>query len=161
MSPQVTPSKINVEALTGSKADIEQAYNELKAKNLALDLTRGKPSSEQLDFGDELLGLPGAGNYTADDGTDCRNYGGLRGIVDIRKIYADLLGIPVDNIIAGDASSLNIMHDLIVWAYIFGTQDSPRPWKDEDTVKWICPVPGYDRHFSITEHLGFEMINVP
>ena len=161
MSPQVTPSKINVEALTGSKANIEQAYNELKAKNLALDLTRGKPSSEQLDFGDELLGLPGAGNYTAGDGTDCRNYGGLRGIVDIRKIYADLLGIPVDNIIAGDASSLNIMHDLIVWAYIFGTQDSPRPWKDEDIVKWICPVPGYDRHFSITEHLGFEMINVP
>ena len=161
MSPQVAPSKMNVDALKGSKAKFEQAYNELKAKNLALDLTRGKPSAEQLDVADSLLALPGVGHTTAEDGTDCRNYSGLRGIPDIRKIYAELLDIPVENIIAGDSSSLSIMHDLIVWAYIFGTQDSPRPWKDEETVKWICPVPGYDRHFSITEHLGFEMLTVP
>ncbi|MEJ4113618.1 aminotransferase class I/II-fold pyridoxal phosphate-dependent enzyme [Corynebacterium kroppenstedtii] len=152
---------MNVDALKGSKAKFEQAYNELKAKNLALDLTRGKPSAEQLDVADSLLALPGVGHTTAEDGTDCRNYSGLRGIPDIRKIYAELLDIPVENIIAGDSSSLSIMHDLIVWAYIFGTQDSPRPWKDEETVKWICPVPGYDRHFSITEHLGFEMLTVP
>ena len=156
-----TPTEVNTEALLAAGDQIKAAYEDLKAQNLNLDLTRGKPSSEQLDFSDELLNLPGAGNFIADDGTDCRNYGGLVGITDIRKIYAELLGIPLTNIISGDSSSLNMEYDMINWAYVFGTQDSERPWKDEETVKWICPVPGYDRHFTITEHFGFEMITVP
>ena len=138
-----------------------QQYDELKARNLNLDLTRGKPSSEQLDFSNALLSLPGEGDYTDNTGTDVRNYGGLTGIPDIRELWAEALGIDPDNLIAGDSSSLNIMFDLISWSYIWGNNDSPRPWKDEETVKWICPVPGYDRHFAITEHFGFEMIQVP
>ena len=138
-----------------------QQYDELKARNLNLDLTRGKPSSEQLDFSNALLSLPGEGDYTDNTGTDVRNYGGLTGIADIRELWAEVLGIDPDNLIAGDSSSLNIMFDLISWSYIWGNNDSPRPWKDEETVKWICPVPGYDRHFAITEHFGFEMVQVP
>lgn len=138
-----------------------QQYDELKARNLNLDLTRGKPSSEQLDFSNALLSLPGEGDYTDNTGADVRNYGGLTGIPDIRELWAEALGINPDNLIAGDSSSLNIMFDLISWSYIWGNNDSPRPWKDEETVKWICPVPGYDRHFAITEHFGFEMIQVP
>ena len=138
-----------------------QQYDELKARNLNLDLTRGKPSSEQLDFSNALLSLPGKGDYTDNTGTDVRNYGGLTGIADIRELWAEALGIDPDNLVAGDSSSLNIMFDLISWSYIWGNNDSPRPWKDEETVKWICPVPGYDRHFAITEHFGFEMVQVP
>lgn len=138
-----------------------QQYQELKARNLNLDLTRGKPSSEQLDFSNALLSLPGEGDYKDKTGADVRNYGNLQGISDIRELWAEALGIDPANLIAGDSSSLNIMFDLISFAYIWGTNDSPRPWKDEETVKWLCPVPGYDRHFAITERFGFEMIRVP
>lgn len=138
-----------------------QQYEELKARNLNLDLTRGKPSSEQLDFSNTLLSLPGEGDYKDKTGADVRNYGNLEGIADIRELWAEALGIAPENLIAGDSSSLNIMFDLISYAYIWGTNDSERPWKDEETVKWLCPVPGYDRHFAITEHFGFEMVQVP
>ena len=138
-----------------------QQYEELKARNLNLDLTRGKPSSEQLDFSNALLSLPGEGDYKDKTGADVRNYGNLEGIADIRELWAEALGIAPENLIAGDSSSLNIMFDLISYAYIWGTNDSERPWKDEETVKWLCPVPGYDRHFAITEHFGFEMVQVP
>ncbi|MDO4910750.1 MAG: aminotransferase class I/II-fold pyridoxal phosphate-dependent enzyme [Corynebacterium sp.] len=147
------------EALAAIADDVRAEYAKLKDLKLNLDLTRGKPSSEQLDFANELLGLPK--QYRTEGGVDTRNYGGLEGITEIRAIYAELLGLPVENILAGDASSLNIEFDLISWAYAFGLPDSPRPWKDEEKVKWLCPVPGYDRHFTITEHFGFEMIPVP
>ena len=136
-------------------------YEALKARNLNLDLTRGKPSSEQLDFSNELLELPGRENYTDSSGADVRNYGNLKGIADIREIWGELIGVNPENLYAGDSSSLNIMFDLISWSYIFGNNDSERPWREEETVKWICPVPGYDRHFAITEKFGFEMVNVP
>ena len=151
----------DAERLAAFTKDINAKYDELKARNLALDLTRGKPSAEQLDFSNAILALPGVDDYRAADGTDCRNYGGLTGIKDIRAIWAEALGLPVDNVIAGDASSLNIMFDLISFAFMFGTNDSERPWRDEPKVKWLCPVPGYDRHFSITELFGFEMLHVP
>lgn len=141
--------------------ETREQYAELKARGLNLDLTRGKPSSEQLDFSNALLALPGVGDYTDKTGTDVRNYGNLKGIADIRDLWAEALGISAENVYAGDSSSLNIMFDLISYAYIWGTNDSAKPWKDEEVVKWICPVPGYDRHFAITEHFGFEMITVP
>ncbi|WPF65913.1 MULTISPECIES: aminotransferase class I/II-fold pyridoxal phosphate-dependent enzyme [unclassified Corynebacterium] len=141
-------------------AQVRGQYQELQAKGLNLDLTRGKPSAEQLDFSNALLSLPGD-DYRDSSGTDVRNYGNLRGLMDIRQIWADLMGIDPQNLIAGDASSLNIMFDLISFAYTWGTPDSERPWSQEETVKWICPVPGYDRHFTITEKFGFEMISVP
>ncbi|WP_342318850.1 aminotransferase class I/II-fold pyridoxal phosphate-dependent enzyme [Corynebacterium mayonis] len=142
-------------------ADVRGRYEELKAKNLNLDLTRGKPSAEQLDFSNEVLGLPGKDTYRDKTGADVRNYGNLQGIVDIRELWAEVLGVDAANVIAGDSSSLNIMFDLISWAFTFGTNDSERAWREEEAVKWICPVPGYDRHFAITEQFGFEMVSVP
>lgn len=151
---------VNKEQLLAAKAEVTAAYEELKAAGLKLDLTRGKPSAEQLDFAHDLLSLPGE-NFTTPGGVDVRNYGGLNGIAELRALWAELLGVPVDNVIAGDASSLNIMFDLISWSYTFGNNDSPKPWSVEEDLKWICPVPGYDRHHSITELFGFEMVTVP
>ena len=142
-------------------AKVREEYEALKARNLNLDLTRGKPSAEQLDLSDDLLELPGKDSYVDATGSDVRNYGNLQGIKDIREIWGEVIGVPAENLYAGDASSLNIMFDLISWSYTFGNNDSERPWSAEETVKWICPVPGYDRHFAITEKFGFEMITVP
>lgn len=140
---------------------VREEYETLKSRKLDLDLTRGKPSSEQLDLSNDLLELPGKGNYVDAAGTDVRNYGNLKGIKDIREIWGELIGVPVDNLYAEDSSSLNIMFDLVSWSFIFGNNDSERPWREEETVKWICPVPGYDRHFAISEKFGFEMVTVP
>lgn len=136
-------------------------YEELKAKGLQLNLTRGKPSKAQLDLANDLLALPGEDNYTDAAGNDLRNYGNLDGIREIRELWGKLLGIPAENLIAADSSSLNIMFDLISFAHTWGTNDSERPWGQEETVKWICPVPGYDRHFAITEKFGYELVTVP
>ncbi|MDK8450159.1 aminotransferase [Corynebacterium mastitidis] len=151
---------LSPEQRTELAAQVRGKYQELQAKGLRLDLTRGKPSAEQLDLSQDLLGLPGDA-YRDATGADVRNYGNLTGIVDIRRIWGELLGVDPELIIAGDSSSLNIMFDLISFAYTWGTVDSERPWSQEEKVKWICPVPGYDRHFTITERFGFEMIPVP
>ncbi|AMO59155.1 GntR family transcriptional regulator [Mycolicibacterium phlei] len=136
-------------------------YEELKAKGLKLDLTRGKPSPEQLDLSNRLLELPGPDDYRDADGTDVRNYGGLHGLPELRAIFGELLGIPVQNLIAGNNASLELMHDVIVFSMLHGGPDSPRPWSREPALKFLCPAPGYDRHFAITESLGIEMITVP
>ena len=136
-------------------------YEALKAKGLQLNLTRGKPSKAQSDLANDLLSLPGEGNYTDAAGNDLRNYGNLDGIREVRELWGKLLGIPAENLVAADSSSLNIMFDLISFAHTWGTNDSERPWGQEDKVKWICPVPGYDRHFAITEKFGYELITVP
>lgn len=154
-------SELSQEQLAELAKDVREQYAALQAKGLKLDLTRGKPSAEQLDFANELLDLPGKDNYTDSDGADVRNYGGAMGIPDIRNLWADVLGVDPALVIAGDASSLNIMFDLVSYSYTFGNNDSPRPWKDEEKLKWICPVPGYDRHFAITELFGFELLTVP
>ncbi|MEJ4098851.1 aminotransferase [Corynebacterium mastitidis] len=151
---------LSPEQRTELAAQVRGKYQELQAKGLRLDLTRGKPSAEQLNLSQDLLGLPGDA-YRDATGADVRNYGNLKGIVNIRRIWGELLGVDPELIIAGDSSSLNIMFDLISFAYTWGTVDSERPWSQEEKVKWICPVPGYDRHFTITERFGFEMIPVP
>ena len=138
-----------------------RSYAELRAKKLSLDLTRGKPAPEQLDLSNALLSLPGDGNYRDDEGTDTRNYGGQHGLPALRAIFGDLLGIPVPNLLAGNNSSLELMHDAVVFSMLHGGVDSPRPWVREPVVKFLCPAPGYDRHFAITESLGIEMIAVP
>ena len=137
-----------------------QNYAELQAKKLNLDLTRGKPSPAQLDLSNALLSLPGE-DYRDGDGTDTRNYGGLHGLPELRAIFGELLGIPVPNLIAGNNASLELMHDTVVFSLLHGGVDSPRPWNDEPKVKFLCPAPGYDRHFTITESLDIEMITVP
>ncbi len=138
----------------------QQDYAVLQDMRLALDLTRGKPSAEQLDLSNQLLTLPG-NDYRDPEGTDTRNYGGQHGLPALRAIFAELLGIPVPNLIAGNNSSLELMHDLVAFSMLYGGVDSPRPWKDEPSVKFLCPAPGYDRHFAITETMGIEMIPVP
>ena len=136
------------------------AYNTLLSKGLKLDLTRGKPSAEQLDLSNELLTLPGEDTYMDSTGTDCRNYGGLQGLPAIRTIFAPLLNVPVDQLVGGDNSSLSIMHDALVYALLKGPVDSAEPWS-KTPIKFICPVPGYDRHFALCEQFGIEMISVP
>jgi DNA-binding transcriptional MocR family regulator len=136
-------------------------YAGLQAKTLSLDLTRGKPSGEQLDLSNALLALPGSGDYRDDEGTDTRNYGGLQGLPGLRAIFGELLGIGVPNLVAANNSSLELMHDIAVFSMLHGGVDSPRPWIQEPVLKFLCPSPGYDRHFAITESLGIEMIAVP
>ncbi|GAA2245701.1 aminotransferase class I/II-fold pyridoxal phosphate-dependent enzyme [Promicromonospora sukumoe] len=142
-------------------AELQQAYAELQAKGLKLDLTRGKPSAEQLDLAEPMLALPGVGVHTDENGTDARNYGGLDGGITIRRIFAELLDVPVEQLLAGGNASLTTMHDVVAFAELFGFADSPKPWAREDKVRWICPVPGYDRHFTICEAFGIEMVPVP
>ena len=142
----------------------QRNYADLQAKKLSLDLTRGKPSSAQLDLSNGLLNLPGE-NYRDSDGTDTRNYGGLHGLPELRAVFGELLGIPVPNLIAGNNASLEFMHDVIVYSLLHGGVDSPRPWIEDvragSGVKFLCPAPGYDRHFAITESYGIELIPVP
>ena len=138
-------------------------YAELQARKLSLDLTRGKPSPQQLDLSNALLQLPGP-NFRDADGVDTRNYGGLHGLPELRSIFAELLGIGVPNLIAGNNASLEMMHDVVVFSLLHGGVDSPRPWIEEiggSGIKFLCPAPGYDRHFAITESFGIEMITVP
>ncbi|MBV9089105.1 MAG: aminotransferase class I/II-fold pyridoxal phosphate-dependent enzyme [Mycobacteriaceae bacterium] len=138
----------------------QQNYTALRAKRLSLDLTRGKPSPEQLDLSNALLSLPGE-DHRDGEGTDTRNYGGLHGLPELRAIFGELLGIPVAHLIAGNNSSLEMMHDIVAFSMLHGGVDSARPWKEEPTVKFLCPSPGYDRHFAITETMGIQMITVP
>ncbi|HEU5486608.1 MAG TPA: aminotransferase class I/II-fold pyridoxal phosphate-dependent enzyme [Microlunatus sp.] len=132
------------------------AYAELLSRGLKLDLTRGKPAAAQLDLSNALLTLPGEATYTAADGTDCRNYGGGQGLPEIREIFAELLNVPVDQLVAGDNASLGIMHDTLVFSLLKGTVDSAGPWA-KDPITFLCPVPGYDRHFALCEQYGIAM----
>ena len=158
---------VNATALTDLPADdlaalLEQqraTYAELKAKGLKLDLTRGKPSAQQLDLADDLLRLP---TSTRDSkGVDVRNYGGLEGLGDLREMFADLLWVEPEQVVAGGNSSLTIMRDTLVYLMLFGGVDSERPWSQEEKIRFVCPVPGYDRHFTLLESLGIEMVTVP
>ncbi|HKY57830.1 MAG TPA: aminotransferase class I/II-fold pyridoxal phosphate-dependent enzyme [Aeromicrobium sp.] len=135
------------------------AYEALKASGLKLDLTRGKPAAEQLDLSNALLTMPGD-THRAADGTDVRNYGGLTGLPELRSIFAELLHVPVDQLVAEGNASLEIMHDTLVFALLNGTPDSSRPWSQEDEITFICPVPGYDRHFALTQKYGIRMVSV-
>jgi DNA-binding transcriptional MocR family regulator len=135
------------------------AYDELRGAGLRLDLTRGKPSTEQLDLAADLLRLPS--RATSPSGVDTRNYGGLEGLAELRAIFAELLGVDLEQIVAGGNSSLTMMHDVLVGLRLHGGVTSERPWAREDTVTFICPVPGYDRHYTMLAHHGIQMVTVP
>jgi DNA-binding transcriptional MocR family regulator len=139
---------------------LQENYQALKARGLKLDLTRGKPSPAQLDLSAELLSLPGADDYLAEGGVDCRNYGGLQGLVEVRRIFSTIMGAPVEQIIAANSSSLTLMHDTLVFALLKGTCDSTAPWLKQEEIAFLCPVPGYDRHFQICQEQGIRMIPV-
>ncbi|MET7703870.1 aminotransferase class I/II-fold pyridoxal phosphate-dependent enzyme [Streptomyces sp. NPDC005485] len=136
-------------------------YAALVGRGLSLDITRGKPSPRQLDLANELLALPGGDVHTAEDGTDVRNYGGLKGLLELRRILAGPLQVPVEQLLAAGNSSLELMHDVVVQALLSRVPGSERRWADEPRVAFLCPVPGYDRHFALTDRFGIEMIQVP
>jgi DNA-binding transcriptional MocR family regulator len=149
-----TYAEMSREELLSEKASLEERYNEFKARGLKLDMSRGKPCKEQLDLS---VALNDVKDYVS-DGVDVRNYGMLDGIPSCKKLFADLMGVKPENVIVGPTSSLNLMFDYISQCYTHGAGSTP--WCKLDKVKFLCPVPGYDRHFTILEHFGIEMINV-
>lgn len=154
-------SEMTKEELLELKRDLSDQYREFQGKNLTLDMSRGKPSAEQLDLSMGMMDvLSSDSDLTCEDGTDCRNYGGLDGISEAKELLADMIEVPADNIIIYGNSSLNVMYDTISRSVTHGVMGNT-PWCKLDKVKFLCPVPGYDRHFSITEYFGIEMINIP
>ena len=151
-------SKEELEAL---KKDLEKKYEEMKALGLQLDMSRGKPSTAQLNISMDMFDvLNSKSDMHAENGLDCRNYGGLDGIPEAKKLMADVLDTTPDHVIIFGNASLTIMYDTVSRAYSHGLLGNT-PWCKLDKVKFLCPVPGYDRHFAITEHFGIEMIPVP
>ena len=154
-------SEMSKEELLTLQAELNQQYAEAKAKGLNLDMSRGKPSATQLNVSLGLLdAINASSDLKAENGTDCRNYGVLDGIPEAKKLMADMMGTTPEHIIVYGNASLNIMYDQVSRAYTHGILGNT-PWGRLDKVKFLCPVPGYDRHFAITEHFGIEMINIP
>ena len=153
---EMTKEELNVEY-----ALLKQQYKEFQYKALSLDMSRGKPSPEQLDLSMGMMDVLGPqADMTGEDGVDCRNYGDLEGIPECKELLADIMEVNPDNIIIYGNSSLNVMFDFISRSYTHGVMGST-PWCKLPSVKFLCVVPGYDRHFKITEYFGIEMINVP
>ncbi|MCB1687719.1 MAG: aminotransferase class I/II-fold pyridoxal phosphate-dependent enzyme [Halioglobus sp.] len=152
--------QLSVAELATERDSLQQQYNTLKGLNLALDLTRGKPCTEQADLSNALDGIL-QGNYFSADGTDTRNYGGLDGLPEARALFAQVLGTTPAQTLVGGNSSLTLMYSVIEFALTEGLAGAASAWGNNDTVKFLCPAPGYDRHFAICEHLGIEMITVP
>ena len=154
-------SELSKVELVSIKNDLEQEIQKIKYLNLNLDMSRGKPCKEQLDLSMDLLSvLDKNSNLIGRDGTDCRNYGVLNGIVEAKELLASFMENKVENILIYGNSSLNVMYTMIMQAWVFGVMGHT-PWCKLDKVKFLCPVPGYDRHFAICEEFGIEMINVP
>ena len=153
--------ELSKEELLTLKEDLNKEYEEVKAKGLKLDMSRGKPAASQLDMEMEFMDVLNSGSVLKTEaGVDCRNYGILDGIPEARKLMGDMLGVSADQVIVCGNASLTIMYDTIARSMIFGVLGST-PWCKLDKVKFLCPVPGYDRHFAITEQFGIEMITVP
>ena len=144
----------------GRLQELQKRYEALKQRGLKLNLTRGKPSAAQLDLSAELLALPAPGNFLAEGATDVRNYGGLQGLAEARRLFAGMLGAQAEQVVVANNSSLELMYDCIAFAQLKGTCDSAAPWSKEGEIAFLCPVPGYDRHFKICEEYGIRMISV-
>lgn len=150
--------KMTKEMLQAEKANLEKAYSDFKVLGLKLNMARGKPGPHQMDLAMNLLKVS---DYTTEDGTDARNYGNLEGLEEARALFGEVMGVKPENVFVGGNSSLQLMYNLVSIGYTFGFQDSPCPWSAVEKPKFLCPVPGYDRHFRITEEFGIEMINIP
>ena len=141
---------------------LREEYQGYQARGLSLDMSRGKPNTQQLDLCQGMLDTVSSSlGAVSESGIDCRNYGLLDGLPEVRRLLADMLQVAEDEIIVGGNSSLQLMYDTIAKAYTHGLLHSPRPWCKEEAVKWLCPAPGYDRHFRVTETFGFELITIP
>ena len=149
------------EELLSLRDSLQAEYEKTKALGLSLNMSRGKPAPDQLELSMPMLQMAGTPDcVTADDGTDCRNYGKVDGITEAKRLMAGMIGVKPEQCIVGGNASLNLMYDQLMRAEMFGLLGS-MPWKDLPEVKFLCPVPGYDRHFRILEKLGIRMINVP
>jgi DNA-binding transcriptional MocR family regulator len=144
--------------LEQEKQVLESEYQRFLDRKLSLNMSRGMPCTEQLDLSKEMLRME---DYTGEDGFDARNYGKLEGMPEARRFFAEILGVSKDEVIVGGNSSLQLMYYLIDLGWRQGFVDSIRPWRFFNSLKFLCPVPGYDRHFRITEYFGFQMINIP
>ncbi|WP_410055468.1 aminotransferase class I/II-fold pyridoxal phosphate-dependent enzyme [Phycicoccus sp. M110.8] len=159
-TPTATPlAERSQDELDTFAQEQQAAYDALVQRGLSLDLTRGKPASAQLDLADGLLALPHGTTDAA--GVDTRNYGGLEGIRELREIFAELLWVSPEQVVAGGNSSLTMMREVLVDLWLHGAVDGERPWGREEKVRFICPVPGYDRHFTLLDWFGIEMVTVP
>jgi aspartate/methionine/tyrosine aminotransferase len=152
--------KCSPQELQEFREQLQIRYGEFKSRNITLDMTRGKPCVEQLDLAMGLFDCVDRSHYAAEDGSDCRNYGGLDGIAEAKTLFAGLMDVQTDEIIIGGNSSLNMMHDAFMRALVNGVGENGTPWKLLPKVKFLCPSPGYDRHFSICQYLGIEMITI-
>jgi len=156
-----TFAEMSAEELKSLRVELAGKYDEYKAMNLSLDMTRGKPAAEQLNLSNGMYeGLEETGFKSA-TGVDVRNYGAPMGIDEMREVFAEILDTKKENVFLGNSSSLTMMFDCMMRAMVFGEIDSDSPWYEVHNKKWLCPVPGYDRHFRVTETLGFELIPVP
>ena len=152
---------LSVEELESLRKELKQSYREYQNMDLNLDMSRGKPSLDQLDLSNGMMdALNSEADMYSSDGFDVRNYGVLGGIAEAKELLSDMMENNPDNIIIFGNSSLNVMYDSISRSYTHGVMGNT-PWCKLDKIKWLCPVPGYDRHFAITEYFGIEMINVP
>ena len=142
-------------------ARLQGEFETLKARGLKLNIARGKPGRQQLDMVSDIFQLMQRPEDYISDGIDVRNYGELRGLPAARRLFADILGCRPEQVFVGGNASLQLMYDTISKACTHGLLHSPRPWCREETVKWLCPAPGYDRHFKITESFGFELVTIP
>jgi len=153
--------ELSREELLQLKAELEKAYEDVKGKGLKLDMSRGKPAATQLDISMGLMDVLNSESVLkAEDGLDCRNYGVLDGIPEAKALMGEMMGVSPENVIICGNASLTIMYDTIARSMTHGVLGST-PWCKLDKVKFLCPVPGYDRHFAITKHFGIEMINIP
>ncbi|MCR5517690.1 MAG: aminotransferase, partial [Lachnospiraceae bacterium] len=149
------------EELESERSSVSAEYEKLKGLGLKLDMSRGKPSKDQLDLSMDMLDVLKSDSSLIDEtGLDCRNYGGLDGIREAKELMAGIMNVSADNVIVCGNASLNIMYDTISRSMTHGVCGST-PWCKLDKVKFLCPVPGYDRHFAITQNFGIEMINIP
>ena len=146
------------EELMEEERRLQKAYKAFQDLDLHLNMARGKPGPHQMDLAMDLFKTT---DYTAEDGTDARNYGNLEGLQEARVLFGEVMGVKPENVFVGGNSSLQLMYNLVAIGYTFGFPESPCPWSQVDHPKFLCPVPGYDRHFRITEEFGIDMINVP
>jgi DNA-binding transcriptional MocR family regulator len=151
----------NFSASNDQDADLlNQQYQNFKTQGLKLDMTRGKPCAEQLDLANPILTVLDANDYVDASGVDCRNYGGLSGISEAKTLFAEYLSVELPQLFIGGNTSLGLMHDIIARCMSHGGTDSQLPWSKQETIKFLCPAPGYDRHFAICEHFGIEMLPI-
>lgn len=153
--------QVTQEELSSLRGELINRFKLLCSEGLQLNMARGVPSPEQLELSSAMLNLPGANDYRAEDGTDCRNYGGIQGLAEARRLFAPLVGVLPDQVVIGGNSSLAMMYDCIGFAWRHGFCDSEKPWGKEESISFLCAVPGYDRHFQICEEFGINLIPVP